>query len=169
MQVARNAGLLFPRVICYGAHPDTPHTPVSILMTRVPGEELGRVYEVYSDEDRNSVLEELRAYLEIMRVWPSLWGDQRICSLPGTSIRSVHAPGHFSGPFESEDDLSEYLVRPAWSGGKITGFLDWESAGWYPEYWDFTTALKLTQEDSWWHSFVVELDDESYLAELGRS
>ena len=53
--------------------------------------------------------------------------------------------------------------------GKITGFLDWESAGWYPEYWDFTTALKLTQEDSWWHSFVVELDDESYLAELGRS
>lgn len=50
-------------------------------------------------------------------MWPSLWGDQRICSLPGTSIRSFRVPGHFAGPFESEDDLSEYLVRPAWSGG----------------------------------------------------
>lgn len=117
MQVARNAGLPVPRVICYSAHPDTPHAPVSILMTRVPGEALGRVYEVFSDEDRNLVLEELRAYLEIMRVWSSLWGELRICSLPGTSIRSAHAPGHFSGPFESEDDLNKYLVRPAWSGG----------------------------------------------------
>ncbi|KAJ5354169.1 Aminoglycoside phosphotransferase [Penicillium brevicompactum] len=56
MQVARNAGLPVPRVICYGAHPDTLHAPVSILVTRVPGEALGRVYEVFSDDDRNSSL-----------------------------------------------------------------------------------------------------------------
>lgn len=26
--------------------------------------------------------------------------------------------------------------------GHLSGFLDWESAGWYPEYWDFTTAMR---------------------------
>jgi hypothetical protein len=207
MQVARRAGLPVPRVICYGEHPDTPHAPISILMTRMPGEELGRVYEALSDEDRNSVLEELKGYLEIIRGWPSPWGGQRICSLQGTSIRSVRLPGHYAGPFESEEDFNEYLIRPAWSGGfssdteyndalnraktmgslphrivfthgdlkhhnilvqggKITGFLDWESAGWYPEYWDFTTALRFTQEDFWWYSFVIKLGGDSYLAEL---
>jgi hypothetical protein len=63
MQVARLAGFPVPRVIRYGDHPDTPHAPVSILMTRVPGEELGQVYETLSDEDKNSILEELKGYI----------------------------------------------------------------------------------------------------------
>lgn len=67
MQVARKAGLPVPRVICYGDHPDTPHAPVSIFMIRLPGKELGQVYEALSDEDKRSVLQELKGYLELMR------------------------------------------------------------------------------------------------------
>ena len=26
--------------------------------------------------------------------------------------------------------------------GHVSGFIDWESAGWYPEYWEFTTPLR---------------------------
>jgi hypothetical protein len=33
--------------------------------------------------------------------------------------------------------------------GHLSGFLDWESTGWYPEYWDFTTAMRFGR-DSWW-------------------
>jgi aminoglycoside phosphotransferase (APT) family kinase protein len=33
--------------------------------------------------------------------------------------------------------------------GHITGFLDWESAGWYPEYWEYTTALRFIPKDFW--------------------
>lgn len=112
MQVARKAGFPVPRVICYGEHPNTPHAPVSILMTRLPVEKLGRVYEALSDEDQNSVLAELKDYLKIVRGWQSPWGEQRVCSLQGTSIRSVCVSGHFAGPFESEADLNEYLIRP---------------------------------------------------------
>ena len=207
MQFAKRAGLPVPRVICYGEHPDTPHAPVSILMTRVPGEELGRVYEALSDEDKKSVLQELKGYLEIMRGWSNPWGGDRICSLLGTAIRSVRIPNHFGGPFESEPEFNEFLLRPSWSGGfpseiayndalnraklmeklshrivfthgdlkphnilvkggRITGFLDWESAGWYPDYWDFTTALRFTREDFWWYSFVIDLGGGAYLAEL---
>ncbi|KAJ5462368.1 kinase-like protein [Penicillium desertorum] len=64
MQVARAAGFPVPRVICYGDHPDTPHAPVSILMTRMPGEQLGQAYETLSREDKDSVLQKPKGYLE---------------------------------------------------------------------------------------------------------
>ncbi|KAJ5559103.1 hypothetical protein N7535_009032 [Penicillium sp. DV-2018c] len=142
-----------------------------------------------------------------MRGWTNPWGGKRICSLLGTPIRSVRVPDHFAGPFESEEEFNEYLIRPSWSGGfssesayndalslakgmgmmshrivfthgdlkphnilvrgsHITGFLDWESAGWYPDYWDFTTALRFTREEIWWYSFVLGLGGGVYSAEL---
>ena len=30
-------------------------------------------------------------------------------------------------------------------GGKITGIIDWEFAGWYPEYWEYA----ITRSDAW--------------------
>ncbi|PLN74798.1 protein kinase-like protein [Aspergillus taichungensis] len=207
MEVARRAGLPVPRVICYGEHLDSPHAPISILMTRVPGDELGRVYEMLSDTERDSIRMQLKGYLEVMRRWENPWGGNRVCSLLGTAVRSVRIPNHLAGPFESEQELNEYLLRPAWPGGfpsetaynnaldrakkmhsmshrivfthgdlkhhnilvqngQITGFLDWESAGWYPEYWDVTTALGFTQENFWWYDFVMGLGGGQYMAEL---
>ncbi|KAI9037603.1 uncharacterized protein KD926_000165 [Aspergillus affinis] len=32
--------------------------------------------------------------------------------------------------------------------GHLSGFIDWESGGWCPEYWEFTTAMRF-QRDSW--------------------
>ncbi|PYI13133.1 kinase-like protein [Aspergillus violaceofuscus CBS 115571] len=206
MQVARAAGLPVPRVISYGDHPDTPHAPVSILMTRMPGAELGQAYETLSSESKESVLKELKGYLQVMRAWPNPWGS-RICSLEGTAIRSVRIPNHLAGPFESEEEFNKYLIQPAWAGGfpseeefnhalqvargieemphrivfshgdlkhhnilvkngKVTALLDWESAGWYPDYWDFTTALRFARKDFWWYEFVLGLGGDAYLAEL---
>ena len=50
--------------------------------------------------------------------------------------------------------------------GHVTGFLDWESAGWYPEYWEFTTALRFVQRDFWWYNFVLGLGGGRYSNEL---
>ncbi|RAL06783.1 kinase-like protein [Aspergillus homomorphus CBS 101889] len=207
MQVARKAGLPVPKVICYGEHADTPHAPVSILMTRLPGKELGQIYEALSNEEKDAVSQQLDQYLTTIRNWKNPWGESRICSLLGTPLRSVRVPNHLAGPFESEQELNDYLIKPAWSGGfssekaysealnrarridklrhrvvfthgdlqhhnimihrgRITGFLDWESAGWYPEYWEFTTALRFAQENFWWYQFVIELGGKSYLLEL---
>ena len=33
--------------------------------------------------------------------------------------------------------------------GYLGGFLDWESAGWCPEFWDFTTAMRFGR-NCWW-------------------
>jgi aminoglycoside phosphotransferase (APT) family kinase protein len=59
--VARSAGFPVPKIISYGEHPDTPHAPVSILMTRVPGEDLGNpeIYERMNDNERETIYTEL--------------------------------------------------------------------------------------------------------------
>ena len=49
--------------------------------------------------------------------------------------------------------------------GHLTGILDWESAGWCPEYWDFTTAMRLRRR-SWWYQVASFLGGDRYSAEL---
>ncbi|OJZ85111.1 hypothetical protein ASPFODRAFT_47669 [Aspergillus luchuensis CBS 106.47] len=116
VKVARQAGLPVPKVVCYGDHPDTPHAPVPILMTRVPGKQLGEAYKALNDEEKNSITRQLDLYLKTVRKWKRPWGEKRICSLVGTPIRSTRVPDHRIGPFETEKDSNEYLIEPAWPG-----------------------------------------------------
>jgi len=204
MEAVRKAGMPVPRVICYGEQPDTPHAPVSILMTRLPGRQLGQVYESLTSAERDTVLHELDAYLSSMRKWESPWGEDQICSPSGTHIRSVRVPFTKMGPFDSEQQMNDYLLYPDGHdmyedeekfpklkkatdklfndrheivythgdfkhhnilihNGHVSGLLDWESAGWYPDYWEFTTALRLVRESFWWYDFVVKLGGHRYL------
>ncbi|EFQ98637.1 hypothetical protein MGYG_01659 [Nannizzia gypsea CBS 118893] len=194
MEAARRAGLPVPKVICYGDRPDTPHAPISILMTRIPGDELGRVYKTLTDTERGSIQLQLKGYLETIRRWKSPWGENRICSLVGTAIRSVRVPNHLVAPpsrnksstntsgallgqadsHQKRNTTTHLIVPEKWirclivlfSHTVTLSFLDWESAGWYPEYWDFTTALRFIPKDYWWYSFVIGLGGGPYMAEL---
>jgi Ser/Thr protein kinase RdoA (MazF antagonist) len=49
--------------------------------------------------------------------------------------------------------------------GHITGLLDWESAGWYPEFWEYTTALRFVPKDFWWYEFLMKAGAQQYLEE----
>lgn len=33
--------------------------------------------------------------------------------------------------------------------GRITGIVDWEEAGWYPEYWEYVKFLERPAEADW--------------------
>jgi hypothetical protein len=48
----------------------------------------------------------------------------------------------------------------------VSGFIDRESAGWYPDYWEFTTAMRFCPEDFWWFKFVKRLGGSRCLEEL---
>ncbi|MCJ1361186.1 hypothetical protein MMC16_000284 [Acarospora aff. strigata] len=207
MQVARAAGLPVPKVLCYGEHPDTPHAPISILMTRMPGRELSAVYRILSSEKQATIRSELKTYLDVMRSWPNPWGGDRICSVSGTAIRSVRVPFHSMGPYENETELNDYLIKPAWNDGfksvsdyeealatakqmqsiphkvvfthgdllhhnilihdgHVSAILDWEAAGWLPEYWEYTTAWRFMPPGHWWYTVVEALGGGEYLKEL---
>ncbi|KAA8645127.1 uncharacterized protein ATNIH1004_009344 [Aspergillus tanneri] len=49
--------------------------------------------------------------------------------------------------------------------GHLSGFLDWESAGWYPGYWEFTTAMRFGR-DSWWFQVASWMGGDQYWDEL---
>ncbi|KAF2785466.1 kinase-like protein [Melanomma pulvis-pyrius CBS 109.77] len=207
MMIARSAGFPVPLVISYGDHPDTPHAPVSILMTRLPGKDLGQVHEHLSDEERQTICEEMHTMQSAMRSWPHPWGGERICSVVGTSIRSVRIPGHSIEPCKSESEFNDHLLSVASEhdfpcrsqfeqklacvrklhsvrhsivfthgdlkhhnimvhDGHVSGFIDWESAGWYPDYWEFTTALRYCRKNFWWYEFVSQLGGSEYSNEM---
>ena len=44
------------------------------------------------------------------------------------------------------------------SKGKIAAIIDWETAGWYPEYWDYTRwAVSNYRSPQRWHEFRDEI------------
>ncbi|KAJ5373811.1 hypothetical protein N7517_005817 [Penicillium concentricum] len=96
-----------------------------------------------------------------LRTWPS--DDQNICSDLGTSLRS---------PVLKFTEMSSTIIpespqtRPRFNrritfthgdfkanilvgDGHLSAFLDWESAHWYPEYRDSTSAMRYGKS-SWW-------------------
>lgn len=38
--------------------------------------------------------------------------------------------------------------------GKITAIIDWETAGWYPSYWEYTTAKAVNHYNAFWEAEI---------------
>jgi hypothetical protein len=99
------------------------------------------------------------------------------------------APARHSSCFSSQEDFEEALQRARKlrtlerpgvkfthgdlkhhnilvdEGGHIRGFLDWEAAGWYPEFWEYTTAMRYLPSEFWWHDFLLEVGADGYRQE----
>jgi len=52
------------------------------------------------------------------------------------------------------------------ANGHTKALLDWESAGWYPDYWEFTMLLRFGLRDFWWNQLVWKLGGEKHAEEL---
>ena len=209
MMAIRDAGFPCPKVISVGEHPRPSiwsPPPVSILMTRIPGDTLDEVYDSLGPTERSMIFAEISTMLETMRAWTNPWG-QRICSISGGPIRSIRVPNHRVEPCESEKEFHSYLLSAASphsfqtseefntalelakklddnhhrivfthgdlathnimvDGGHVSGFIDWECAGWYPEYWEFTTPLRWPGRDPEGGGFFKRLGGRHYEKEL---
>jgi len=101
--------------------------------------------------------------------------DHRInAALPYDEVR-----GDFVGPFADETEFNNILRcvplpdilhraehRIVFSHGdlnmrnvimkgrKLSGIIDWENSGWYPEYWDYTKAHYITKHKRRWLDVV---------------
>ncbi|KAG6087470.1 hypothetical protein E4U15_007828 [Claviceps sp. LM218 group G6] len=89
------------------------------------------------------------------------------------------ARGDFFGPFVDEDDFNDTLRCGAlpnvvhssgheivlthgdlnmrnimMHNGRLSGFIDWETCGWYPDYWDYTKAHFITKIHRRWLKIV---------------
>ncbi|KAK4234360.1 aminoglycoside phosphotransferase [Achaetomium macrosporum] len=50
--------------------------------------------------------------------------------------------------------------------GHVSGLIDWETAGWYPEYWEFTTPLRWASLLPEWRGLLLRLGGHNYAREL---
>jgi aminoglycoside phosphotransferase len=59
---------------------------------------------------------------------------------------------HWDGPSFTHGDLSglNILLR----GDDVVGIVDWETAGWYPSYWEYTTACQVNPQNSFWRKEI---------------
>lgn len=59
---------------------------------------------------------------------------------------------HWDAPTFTHGDLSSFnvLVR----GDEVVGIIDWETAGWYPSYWEYTTACQVNPRNDFWRDEI---------------
>jgi hypothetical protein len=77
-----------------------------------------------------------------------------------TKLITLHSKD-WDAPTFTHGDLSSLniLVR----GDDVVGIIDWETAGWYPSYWEYTTACQVNPQNSFWRDeidkFLVAMPD----------
>jgi hypothetical protein len=57
-------------------------------------------------------------------------------------------PWPWPGPIFTHGDLSSLNILV--EGDEIVGIIDWETAGWYPQYWEYTTARQVNAYNLFW-------------------
>lgn len=177
--LAEKTSIPVPKVYCSFIYKNQAF----IVMERLPGTDLSRVWHTLSEAQLESILAQLRRLLDEMRALPSP-SQTRVQSCVGGSLRDFRIP-HCRprmGPFETIQQFHLWLRRGlqpdehpdmiqdyegigqmaakqdgAWpppvfthadlnpsnimiEGDKIVGIIDWEASGWYPHYWEYTSA-----------------------------
>ena len=52
----------------------------------------------------------------------------------------------------THDDLSSLNILVC--EGDVVGIVDWETAGWYPSYWEYTTAWNANPQNKFWRKDI---------------
>ncbi|KAI1116544.1 kinase-like domain-containing protein [Nemania sp. NC0429] len=76
----------------------------------------------------------------------------QIGALPGVS----HRGGHQIVLTHGDLNMRNVLVH----NGRLSGTVDWENSGWYPEYWDYTKAHFITKLKKRWLKIVDEVFEQ---------
>lgn len=96
---------------------------------------------------------------------PDYWRYSRSYDEALSTAKMLNAT-HYDLKFTHGDLLSHNIMI---ADGHISGILDWEFAGWLPEYWEFTSMLRSPAREGWWPDFVFSLPGYRYTEELERS
>lgn len=180
--IRENTSIPVPKVRKVFRDKQTKH--LAIAMQYIEGATLEDVWQDLEDIDRDTVVEQLRCYMDELRNFKGTF----IGSIDGTVCNDpyfYHAIGG-NGPFPDEnefnqgiveamrDDRSTCLLEKAselWlknmnghesvlthndleprniliDGSEVVGILDWENAGYYPEYWEYCKTLRRANLDS---------------------
>jgi aminoglycoside phosphotransferase (APT) family kinase protein len=154
--IAANTTIPVPKV--HDIKFDRENSASWIVMDYAPGEMLDKAWMKLTPSQRLSTCRQLAGYLAQLQ---ALKG-QRIEGVNSAPVRVGFYQSRWGGPFDTEKEFNDFLARDAPQrptdnhaihfahgdlsprnimvdeNGNITAILDWEWAGWFPEYWDVT-------------------------------
>lgn len=76
----------------------------------------------------------------------------QVGALPGVS----HCSGHKIVFTHGDLNMRNVLVH----NGRLSGIVDWENSGWFPEYWDYTKAHYITKLNKRWLKMIDEVFEQ---------
>ena len=159
-----------------------------MLMRRVRGVNLQRVWKTLSVEQRDRIISQLHSFVKELRTLapPPCVPPGAICSLYNQPLSDARIRSPPCGPFPSEKLFNDLLVQEAsrffWhteleeiraemrddhqivfthgdltprniivDGDRVTGLIDWEDSGWFPEHWEVVKGVYCTgiAPDEW--------------------
>lgn len=69
----------------------------------------------------------------------------------------THHTGQWPSPTFTHGDLSSLNILA--KGDKVVGIIDWETAGWFPSYWEYTTACQVNPQNLFWREEIEKFLD----------
>ncbi|OAX82737.1 hypothetical protein ACJ72_02906 [Emergomyces africanus] len=158
--IAANTSIPVPKI--YSTKFDEEKNVSYIVMEYMDGEPLNKAWISLTGDQRTSTCRQLVEYLTQLQM---LTGE-RIEAVNSSSVRVGLYESHWGGPFDSEKEFNDFLAQGVQQHhlienhaihfahgnlsprnimvnkrGRITAILDWEWAGWFPQYWDVVRML----------------------------
>ncbi|BCS25457.1 uncharacterized protein APUU_50168A [Aspergillus puulaauensis] len=131
------------------------------------------VCHLMSYAERDGFANDIKDCVEQLRKLPN-FSPYLICNSLGGAITDHRIPGDTGGPFKTETEFNDHLsshLRHFYfthsdfhptnllvERGRLSAIVDWESAGFRPEYWEFAKAMYGTMGggvmgDIFWRAF----------------
>ncbi|EDN04790.1 phosphotransferase enzyme family protein [Histoplasma capsulatum] len=158
--IADNTSIPVPKI--YNTRFDEEKHISYIVMEYIDGEPLNKAWADLNRDQRISTCHQLAEYLTQLQM---LTGE-RIEAMNSSTVRVGLTESRWGGPFDSEKEFNYFLTQGVQrhdltdnhaihfahgnlnprnimvnKRGRITAILDWEWAGWFPQYWDVVRML----------------------------
>lgn len=103
---------------------------------------------------------EFLAYLMSAR-WPPMYTEEQF-KADGEAILKILTVEHDIVFTHGDLHLHNVIVKD----GHVSGIIDWECAGWMPDYWEFAVILRAFKKTSEWYRLITSLPSFKYKMEM---
>lgn len=164
-----------------------------LVTSRIEGESVGTAIDECTDEEMHRIAQDLPSCIaELHTIKMDRESKYSITNAAGGPCLDYHISTEIVGPFHDEKEFSESLQLGILPGlihrtdheiifahadlnmrnimvkdGSISGIVDWENAGWYPEYWEFTKCHFGVRFHKRWLKLIGAVFGDKYQEELG--
>ncbi|KAJ8064451.1 hypothetical protein OCU04_006789 [Sclerotinia nivalis] len=164
-----------------------------LVTSRIEGESVGIAIDECTDEEMHRMAQDLRSCIaELHTIKLDRDSKYSITNAAGGPCLDYRISSEVVGPFRNEKEFSESLRLGILPGlmhrtdheiffthadlnmrnilvkdGRISGIVDWENAGWYPEYWEHTKCHFGVMIHKRWLKVIEAVFEDKYQEELG--